>query len=220
MARAIENRDLQKNAEKLKLEAVKLEERLKNEKTTAAEMGKLETHRIVLKTKLEEIEKAKNEEETDASLQKLIENMKLEIAALKKERPPLSKRLNELQMQLKERADAPEPEESVVIRPGGIGSRGAKNLFFVECTSTGIVIRSGGDEPKIVSTAAIGTSEDYNAFLDNVKKTRDSMVLFLIRKGGNNAYNWAAGWAESKYEVRTGKLPVPNEGKIDLTLFD
>ena len=220
MDRAIENRDLQKKAEKLKQETANLEERLKIEKTTAAEMVKLENHRIALKTKLEEVEKAKEDDETDATLQKLIENMKLEIAALKKERPPLSKRLKELQQQLKELKDAPEPEESVVIRPGGIGSRGAANLFFVECTSTGIVIRSGEGAPKTISTAAVGTSEDYNAFLDNVKRTRDSMLLFLIRKGGNNAYNWAAGWAESKYEVRTGKLPVPNEGKIDLTLFD
>ena len=220
MARAIENRDLKLEAEKLKKENVQLEERLKVEKATASEMAKLEDHKIALKTKLEEIAKAKDDEETDASLQKLIENMKREIVALKRERPPLSKRLKELQAQLKNRKEAPKPEESVIIRPGGIGSRDAKNLFFVECTSTGIVLRSSeGDSPPI-STAAIGTNEAYNTFLDKVKDTRDSMVLYLIRKGGNNAYNWAAGWAESKYDVRTGKLPVPNEGKIDLTLFD
>jgi hypothetical protein len=220
MARAIENRDLTLEAAKLKKETAKLEERLKREKVTASEMAKLEDHKIALKTKLEDINKAKDDEETDASLQKLIENMRKEIVALKKERPPLSKRLEELQAQLASLKEAPKPEESVIIRPGGIGLRGAKNLFFVECTSTGIVLRSGEGDSSPISTAAIGTSGAYNEFLDGVKDTRDSMVLFLIRRGGHNAYNWAAGWAESKYDLRTGKLPVPNEGKIDLSLFD
>lgn len=220
MARAVENRDLTVEAEKLKKESEKLEERLKVEKKTAAEMAKLEDHKIALKIKLEEIAKAKDDDETDASLQKLIENMKREIVSLKQERPPLSKRLKELQAQLAKSKNKPKPEESVIIRPGGIGLRGAKNLFFVECTSTGIVLRSAEGDSKPISTAAIGTNQAYNSFLDNVKDTRDSMVLFLIRKGGNDAYRWSAGWAESKYDVRSGKLPVPNEGKIDLSLFD
>lgn len=45
------------------------------------------------------------------------------------------------------------------------------------------------------------------------------MVLFLVRKSGNDAYLWAAGHAESKFEVLTGKLPVPKDGEIDLSLF-
>ena len=45
------------------------------------------------------------------------------------------------------------------------------------------------------------------------------MVLFLIRKSGNEAYLWAAGLAETKFKVTTGKLPIPNDGEIDLSLF-
>ena len=52
------------------------------------------------------------------------------------------------------------------------------------------------------------------------KKSADSMVLFLVRKAGNDAYRWAAGLAETKFDVRHGKLPVPNEGAIDLSLFN
>jgi len=52
-----------------------------------------------------------------------------------------------------------------------------------------------------------------------VKKTEDSMVLFLIRKSGNEAFRWAAATAELKYKLSTGKLPIPNDGKIDLSLF-
>ena len=45
------------------------------------------------------------------------------------------------------------------------------------------------------------------------------MILFLVRKSGKKSYDWAAGIAETKYRVAHGKLPIPNDGKIDLSLF-
>ena len=219
MARAVANRDLKKKAEDTQKEIAKLEEKLRKEKSTAAELAKLEDQKIVLRRKLEEIQKAAHPDETDASLQKLVENLKQEITQLKRERPPLQKQLAALQAELKKRKEPPKVVESVIIRPGGVGSREARNLFFVECNSTGIVILHEKGPSKPISKAAIPTNEEFNAFLEKVKRTRDSMVLFLIRKSGNEAYLWAAGIAETKYEVRTGKLPIPNEGKIDLSLF-
>jgi chaperonin cofactor prefoldin len=219
MARAIANRDMKKKTETLTKEIEKLSERLKKEKSTAAEMAKLEEQKIVLKTKFDEIQKAKDPKETDAELQKKLENLRLEISQLKQERPPLSKQLAALQEELKKRKEPTKVVESVIIRPGGIGSREARNLFFIECTSTGIVLHSDDSPSKIISTATIETNEDFNNLLEKVKRTRDSMVLFLIRKGGNEAYRWAAGTAETKYKINTGKLPIPNEGIIDLSLF-
>jgi hypothetical protein len=108
-----------------------------------------------------------------------------------------------------------------VVRPGGIGSRKtASKLFFVECNSTGIVLMDLEAPPIAVPKAAIVSSEQYAKFLSRVKDTRDSMILFLVRKAGNENYLWAAGYAESKFRVRTGKLPMPNDGKIDLSLFN
>ena len=219
MARAIANRDLRKKVEDALKQAEKLKERLVKEKSTAAELAKLEDHTIVLKTQLDEIEKAKSPEETDATLQKIVENLKQEITQLKQERPPLNQKLAALQEELKKRNEPPKIVESVIIRPGGIGSRGARNLFFVECTSTGIILHSDRGLSKPISTAVIETNEEYNDLLEMVRRTRDSMVLFLIRKGGNSSYLWAAGVAETKYKLNTGKLPVPNEGNIDLSLF-
>ncbi len=219
IARATANRDLRKKAEDARKEAAKLEERLVKEKSTIAELAKLEDHTIVLKIKLDEIQKAKTPEDTDASLQKLVENLKQEIARLKQERPPLEQKLAELMEELKKRKEPPKLVESVIIRPGGVGTRGARNLFFVECTSTGIILHSDGGVFKPISTATIETSEEYSNLLEKVKRTRDSMVLFLIRKSGNPSYLWAAGIAETKYQLNTGKLPVPNEGNIDLSLF-
>lgn len=219
MARALANRDLRKKAETVTREITEMEAQLQKEKSTAAELAKLEVRKIVLKQKLDEIRKAKNPDETDASLQKIVENLRTEIAMLKRERPPLQKQLKELQEELKKRKEPPKVVESVIVRPGGVGSREASNLFFVECTSTGIVIHDKDGPSKPISTAAIETSEAYHSLLEKVKRTRDSMVLFLIRKSGNEAYRWAAGVAETKYEVRNGKLPIPNDGKIDLSLF-
>ena len=218
--RAIENRNLKRTKVELAKKIEETEKKIKEERSTVAEMQELKDSRISLKMKLEEIEKAKNPEKTDAALQKLAENLKKEIAVLKTEQPPLNKRLKELMAQLKDRQDTPKPKESVIVKPGGTGSRTARNIFFVECNSTGIVMHKEDEEPKAITKGAIGTNENYNAFLDEVKKTRDSMVLFLIRKSGNDSYRWAAGWAQSKYEVSIGKLPIPNDGKIDLSLFD
>ena len=219
MARATKNRDLQIQAKELEKKIAELDEKLKQDKSTVSAMAKIKEARIVLTMKLKELEKAKDPKLTDAQLQKQVENMKKEVKALKKERPPLAKRLEELQAELKKRKETPKPKESVVVQPRGVGQGGARNLFFVECSSTGIVLRDAKDGEKVVSMAAIKTSEVYNKYLDRVKKTEDSMVLFLIRKSGNEAFRWAAATAELKYKLSTGKLPIPNDGKIDLSLF-
>jgi len=217
--RAILYRDLNIEIEKLRKLLEEIEERIKDERHTLAELQELEKLRIVLKDKLEELEKAKDPDLTDAELQKLAELLQEEIKALNSDRPVLEKQLEELKKQLQARKDAPPPRESVVVRPGGIGSRLATNLFFVECNSTGIVMHERGKEPVVVPQAAITTSEEYTLFLSRARRARDSMVLFLVRKAGNENYLWAAGHAESEFRIRTGKLPMPNDGKIDLTLF-
>ncbi|QTN33270.1 hypothetical protein HZ994_13425 [Akkermansiaceae bacterium] len=216
-ARAVENRELTKASKTLEASIAKLQKDLERDKATSAQLAKLEDRKIILKSQIAEA--SKDPAKTDEQLQKTIEVMREEIAALKKERPPLNKQLEELKAELALRRNPPEKVESVQIRPGGTGIRAASRLFFVECNSTGIVLLTGEGAPKTISQAAITKSPVYNSFLDEVKSTRDSMVLFLIRKSGAGSYNWAAGWAESKYEVLTGKLPVPNDGKIDLSLF-
>lgn len=216
-ARAIENRDLVKEAEKIEEENKNLEEKLERENAAASELAKLEDRRLVLRTELDEAQK--DPKQTDAELQKLIEQLKQETVALKKARPPLNQRLEELKAELAKRKDPPKPVESVVIKPGGTGVSAASRLFFVECNSTGIIILTGKHASKNIATDAISKSTAYKSFLEEVKRTRDSMVLFLVRRAGNDAYRWGAGIAESEFEVLIGKLPVPNDGKIDLSLF-
>ena len=219
LARALTNHDLKKKAITMEQEIKKLNQQLEKDHSTSAELQKIKDKKIVLTMALDELKKADKSDDTDISLQKLLENLKKEITSLKKERPPLAVRLKELQAELKARKEAPKPKESVVIRPRGISERGARNIFFIECNRTGIVIMTEGKPGKLISTATIANSGTFNKHLDTIKKTRDSMVLFLIRKSGRDAYRWAAGIAETKYELTTGKLPIPNDGKIDLSLF-
>ena len=218
-ALALENRDLKKQADAI-AETIRIaEEKLKKDNSASSELAELKDRKIILKEKLDELSKASDPGKSDAALQKTIELLRAEIAALNKERPALQKKKEELEKELAARKKPPEKVESVVVRPGGSGVRAASRLFFVECNSTGIVLidEKGNETP--VATAAIPNSTAYSSYLEEVKRTRDSMVLFLIRKQGSAAYAWAAGVAESRFEVKTGKLPIPNNGKIDLSLF-
>lgn len=218
-ARALENRDLKKQAEAIAATIRKAEEKLKKDNSASSQLAELKDRRIVLKEKLDEASKAKDPAKTDAELQKTLELLRAEIAALKKDRPPLQKRQEELEKELAARKTPPKKVESVLVKSSGSGVRMAARIFFVECNSTGLVLIGPGDGDKVVATGAIASSTDYASFLEEVKRTRDSMVLFLIRKDGSSSYAWAAGIAESKFEVRTGKIPLPNDGKIDLSLF-
>ncbi len=218
-ARALENRDLKKQATTITETIRKAEEKLKKDNSASSQLAELKDKKIVLKEKFDELSKAKDPAKTDAELQKTLELLRAEITALKKDRPPLVKRQEELEKELAARKIPPKKVESVVVKTSGSGVRMAARIFFVECNSTGLVLIGPGDGDKAVATGAIANSTDYSSFLEEVKRTRDSMVLFLIRKEGNEAYAWAAGIADSKFEVRSGKIPIPNNGKIDLSLF-
>jgi len=219
LARALKNRALIAEAKILEEEIRKLEIKLNKEKASVSAMTKIKDARIVLTMKLAELKKAQEGSMTDVELQKQVENMKKEIQALRAERPSLSRRLKVLEQELARRKQAPEPVGSVVVQPRGIGEGGADHIFFVECHSTGIALLDAEGGPQIISTGAIKTSGVYAQYLDHVKETEDSMVLFLIRKAGQEAFRWAAASAELKYRLPTGKLPLPNDGEIDLSLF-
>ena len=219
LALAMENRDLLRKIKNQEKENSDRELKLAREKATVAELAKLKDRVIALTTELKEIDKATKSDRTDVQLQKQVENMKTEISEILAERPPLEMRLQELQEELKKRRESPKHAESVVVQPRGFLDDGPEVIFFVECNSTGIILLDHPEGKKRISTAAIEKSGVYANYLDRVKKTEDSMVLFLLRKSGNEAFRWAAGTAESNYQVVTGKLPLPNEGEIDLSLF-
>ena len=216
--RTEERRKLDAEAKVLERELAALDERVRKERAGQERLAKLEDRRVVLQDELEGLSKAAGE--SDAELQKLVELMKRETAALKKDEPVLVRRVAELEKLIKQRKEAPEPPKSVQVRPGGSGLLRASNVFFVECHSTGINLIQKGAEPIRVGTSSIASSVEYRRFLAGVKEARDPMVLFLIRKAGHPSYLWAAAEATQRFELRIGKLPLPNDGPLDLSFFD
>lgn len=221
LARAKENQSLLAQQKKLRQEIDAIKTEAAKHNAAAVTLNEIEQRHIVLRRQLDQKSAAlKQAEQTDKALQKLIETILENIAALKKERPSLDKKLADLKAELARRKVKPDNKPPPIqVRPGGSGSANIALVSFVECDSTGIVLHRRGGPKTNVSLAAIGTDQAYNQFLDEAKRKPGAMVLFLLRDSGNNAYLRAAGWAESQYNLRTGKLPLPGKGEVDLSLF-
>ena len=58
-----------------------------------------------------------------------------------------------------------------------------------------------------------------DAFTAGILGTERGGYGIVIREDGLGAYARGAGWAESQYNLRTGKLPLPGKGRIDLSHF-
>lgn len=221
LRRAREYQTLLDRQRKVQKEVAELKNQLKSRNATALQLQELDERRVVLRRQLDEDQdQLKQADQTNKSLQKLIENLISETEALRRERPSLEKKLAELKAELARRKIKPDNKPVPVrVLPGGSGSAKPGQVFFVECDSTGIILHRRSGPKTSVSTAAIGTNSDYNRFLQEALARRDAMVLFLIRDTGAPAYRRAAGWAESQFKLRTGKLPLPGKGEADLSLF-
>lgn len=216
-ALAAENRELTKKAKTIQANIANLEKDLERDKSTSSQLAKLEERSSLLDKQLAAVaDPAKSE----ADLRNAAALLSKEIAATIKEREDLDKRSKDLAAELAIRKNPPKKVDSVELRPAARGVRMAARLFFVECNATGIILLSGNGAPQTINLDAINNSPAFSSYLEEVKSTRDSMVLFLIRKTGAEAYNSAVVLAESKYQVLTGKLPMPNDGPIDLTRFE
>jgi hypothetical protein len=221
LARAKENQALLARQRNLQKELAALKTTVKTHHAAAVELQELEDRRIVLRRKLDEQSALlKPPAPTDKALQKLVETVVDTIEALRKERPTLEKTLADLKAELERRKIKPDREPPpILVRPGGTGSANIALVSFVECDSSGIVIHRRNGPRTNVSLAAIGTDPAFNKFLEEAKGQRGSMILFLLRDTGNPAYVRAAGWAEHQFQLRTGKLPLPGKGEVDLSLF-
>lgn len=219
--RAKKHQSLLSQQQKIRKETEALKATLKKQNATALELSELDERKIALRRQLDE--KAallKKTDQTDKALQKLVETILANIEALRKERPSLDKKIADLKAELARRKIKPDNKPvPIQIQPGGTGSAHVNRVSFVECDSTGIVIHRRGEPKTSVSLAAIGTDQNYNRLLEEARGKAGSMILFLLRDTGNKSYLRAAGWAESQYKLRTGKLPLPGKGEVDLSLF-
>lgn len=210
---------LRKAAEK---ESEPLKAKLTDLTAMQAEAKTKEARLIELRKRLEMSgEEAKTNKEQAIQMQKKVESQVLEIEAVKLQIPPINEEIKELEKELALRKKKPDDKPlPVIVRPSGSGFGGGRKLFFVEASNATITVRKGGSDKQNVGQASVTTDGSFNAFLQQIKNTPNSMLIFLIRKDGWSSYVTAAGWAENHYGLLTGKLPIPTAGEVDLSSFD
>jgi predicted RNase H-like nuclease (RuvC/YqgF family) len=218
MNRAKQHQQLRVEIKKQQQEIEKIKAVLKERNAALVELSELENKRIVLRKKLAD-EKAKPKE-SDKALQKLLEQLLDQIASLRKERPQLEKELAELKKELERRKIKPDTKpQPVRINPAGSGLTANTQLLFIECNKNGLVILDKNGSKTNVSAATITTDGNLAAAFNRTKSAREHLVLFLIRADGSGTFRTAGAHAETKFNLRIGKLPVPTQGEIDLSLF-
>jgi hypothetical protein len=142
------------------------------------------------------------------------------IADLEPDPPKLQKTIKELEEEVKKRKAGPE-EAIVQIRPGGTGLDIVPT--FVECTSTGVAIHEGKEPQRIRAADLDKEGGDFHKLLDRVAGTPKGQVILLVRPDGVGTFSVARSVAQTHFGpngyCRTGKLPVPSQGNIDLSIF-
>ena len=188
-------------------------------KLTALELEKLKLLMLALQAEIDKLKEpdARSAEDLKKRI-KAFEEAKIE---LQKEQPVFQKKIDELNAKVAALKEIPKPKESVRVKLPKVGVKMPRNLFFVECDSTGIVIRRPGKQDRI-SLAELKAKSGCPAFADFVetaKRTGDYVILFLVRKAGLESYSYANAIAELDCGAKTSKLPMPNDGNIDLSMF-
>jgi uncharacterized protein YlxW (UPF0749 family) len=156
-----------------------------------------------------------------ADLQKKLEDAITQIEQMQKEQPAIKAAIAKLKAEIAARKLNINAKPKLIVQQTGSGSAGADTkLHFVECNASGIVVHRQEGEPLRITSGSIGTDPAYNEFLREIAADPKNMVLFLLRDDGLGSYNRAAGWADSNFStLRTGKLPLPGQGEVDLSQF-
>lgn len=157
-------------------------------------------------------------------MQKELDDLMTEIDGLKIQQTESKKLIATLMAELKKRQVPPDKKiPPVIVQPSGSGMAQDTKVYFVEAGSGALKILGawGAEDYRLSAVAEVVVADvTFNYFLTEVAKDPKSLVLFLVRDDGQGAYFNGAGRAESDYKIRTGKLPIPGRGVLDLAMFD
>ncbi|MEC5126127.1 hypothetical protein VSU19_05165 [Verrucomicrobiales bacterium BCK34] len=168
-----------------------------------------------------------NQEEIDASREELIAKFNVLSQTNKKlEKDKIA--LDEaIKIKEEEIAKRKLPPEAAALRVRPSGSSTNTKPHFVEISGAGIYLhKSLSEEPEAIPIASINQSEAFIKLLDLVAGDSSQSLIFLVR--GNDAA--AGAYAKVNGVVSAynrgkerkaipGKLPLPSEGKVDLSVF-
>lgn len=157
-------------------------------------------------------------------LQKQLDDLMTELEGLKIQQDETKKLIASLTAELKKRQVPPDKKiPPVVVQPSGGGMAADQKVYFVEASGGALKILGawGAEDYRLSAQAEVVVADvAFNHFLLEVAKDPKSLILFLVRDDGAGAYNNGAGRAETDYKIRTGKLPIPGRGVLDLAMFD
>lgn len=153
--------------------------------------------------------------ERAAVLRKQITQVNNQVKTLTPQLSELREEIKTDRAELAKRIEAGKPT-GTVVRPSGSGVNLKPN--FVECTKAHIVIYVAGKKTTI-PRGQLTEHKQYLALLDRVAKQEKERVVFLLRPGSTSTYNTAASIARVR-QCRYGKIPVPGDGPLDLSMFD
>jgi len=150
--------------------------------------------------------------------------------ALDREMAELTKHLSELEAEDARRKEAlakmqaelarrlePPKAGQIRVQPSGSGLLSGTQPLFIETHGKGVAVisKSGRRE---VPTAAIKSSADLKTVWDFVKANDKTMLIFLVREDGAGSFSAISSEA-NRLGLVHGKLAVPGEGDLDLSLF-
>jgi len=218
----LEQVDTKPVAEAAKLEEVK--EEAKREQAKVAELQKqleqLEARSTEATAALDAVRRKITEakertREAEKRVQQPVEpppETTVEIERLEAERKKIEEEIKKLEAEIVERQKP--PEQMIAILPGGAGN-GPRRGLFIEAAKDGLVIHEGTESWQ-VPTAKIGSDPRFKALLDGVKGDAEAIVTFLVRPEGLASLG-AGQRAAQTAGVRSGRVPLPGEGALDLS---
>lgn len=191
--------------------------RLKNQ-TDLANREKL----TQLKEMLENQEKVVERREELINLYNLLvqTNQKLDV-----DEKDLLAQIEELKKIIEERKLPPDPP-ALQVRPSGSGTN--VEPYFVEIADKTVLIHHSLTEPAIeIPSASLGQSSEFIELLKNVAAKPYRKLIFLVRGNDGSMANLAAANGiisafnqSNGSQILAGRLPLPGDGKIDLSLFE
>lgn len=168
-----------------------------------------------------------SQEDIDASREELIAKFNILTQTNKKLANDHEKLQASIKVKEEEIAKRKLPPEPAALKVRPTGSSSNVRPHFVEISEAGIYIhKSVSEEPEAIPIASINQSEEFIQLLDLVSENTSHSLIFLVR--GNDGA--AGAFAKVNDVVATynqgrekkaipGKLPLPGEGKVDLSVF-
>lgn len=215
---------------------VKLEEEIKQERQEADQLRQLIEKMIQerkdafqVKEKFRLLsELMKSTEKLEAARDELVAKLNILVSTNKRleaDQKDLATQIEALKKELAARKIPPDAP-ALRVTPSGSGLGNARPYFLEVADKTVLIHKSLSAAPEVIASASIATDEKFVDFLKEVGSKPSNRLILLVRANagavGNlgrvsqmvSSYNAANGT-----EIIPGRLPLPGEGKVDLSVF-